>query len=195
MSKCKATTQSGKRCSRKAKENGYCFQHQPDYESNAGRKSKYNDINLEEVKEWAKEGLTDYEISKRLGIGTTTLYEWKNKHPKFKEALKKSKKQADFKVEDSLFKRANGYKYDEVTQELVEDPRTGELELKPVKVVTKEVKPDPTSMIFWLKNRKPAEWKDKKNIDVTSKGKEISAMTEEEREKRRQELRAKLGEE
>ena len=32
---------------------------------------------------------------------------------------------------------------------------------------TKEVVPDTTAQIFWLKNRRPDEWRDKKNVDVS----------------------------
>jgi hypothetical protein len=147
-----------------------CWQHPPEdkkKEVNAGgRPSKYDPSIIPKVEEWAKEGLIDYEISKRLGIDTSTLYDWKNKFPEFSKALKKNKSQADFRVENSLFKRANGYRYDEVTKELVKNPRTGELELVPTKVVTKEVKPNPTSIIFWLKNRQSDKWSDKKEIDL-----------------------------
>ncbi|WP_211231329.1 transposase [Halonatronum saccharophilum] len=201
--RCSAKRNDGSRCTREKevpinfKKQWRCWQHPPPGEqikvNRGGRPSKYDPSIIPKVEEWVNEGLTDYEISKRLGINASTLYDWKKKYPKFSKSLKKSKAQADFKVEDSLFKRANGYTYDEVTQELVENPKTGEVELKPVKVVTKEVKPDVTAQIFWLKNRQPEKWKDKKDIDVTSGGKEISSMTAEEREKRRKELRAKLG--
>ncbi|CAI3601335.1 hypothetical protein CNEO2_2630002 [Clostridium neonatale] len=67
----------------------------------------------------------------------------------------------DIQVENALLKRALGYKYDEVTKELNED--TGELEV--TKVVTKEVQPDTTAQIFWLKNRKPEDWRDRKEVE------------------------------
>jgi len=206
--RCPGEKNDGTRCTRDkefsiddAPEEWRCWQHPPkDKKKKAnkgGRPSKYDDVNLDQVKSWAKEGLTDYEISRRLGIGTTTLYDWKNKFPEFSEALKRAKKQADFRVKDSLYQRANGYKYNEVTKERVKvydgEGKVVGQELITTKVVTKEVKPDVTAQIFWLKNRQPEEWKDKKDIDVTSGGKELSAMTAEEREKRRQELRKKLG--
>lgn len=40
-------------------------------------------------------------------------------------------------------------------------------ELKTTKIVTKEVVPDTTAQIFWLKNRKPKEWRDKQNIELS----------------------------
>lgn len=161
------------------------------------RKSKYErdgwNEKLELIQGWARDGLTDEQIAHNMGIGLTTLYSYKNKYPEFTEAIKKGKEVIDREVENALLKRALGYKYDEITQERVEDPLTGELKLKPVKVVTKEVHPDTTAQIFWLKNRKPMVWRDKKDIDVTSGGKDISGMSEEERKKRVQELRKKFG--
>lgn len=197
--RCQGIKNDGEQCTREA-EGGkeFCWQHQEDVENKGGRPSQYDDVDLEEVREWAKEGLTDFEISKRLGITTTTLYDWKNKFSEFADALKKAKKQADFRVENSLYQRALGYQYDEVTRERVpiydENGNIIGHEVTETKVITKEVKPNVTAQIFWLKNRQPHKWKDKKDIDITSDGKNISGMTAEEREKRRQELRAKLGE-
>lgn len=39
-------------------------------------------------------------------------------------------------------------------------------ELIVAKEVTKHVQPNTTAQIFWLKNRKPAEWRDRKDIDA-----------------------------
>ncbi len=41
-----------------------------------------------------------------------------------------------------------------------------ELSLNITKVVEKQLPPDPTSMIFWLKNRRPEEWRDKTDVDL-----------------------------
>ncbi|EOU1826983.1 transposase [Clostridium perfringens] len=116
------------------------------------------------VEAWARNGLTDKQISKNLGINIATFYRYKNEYCEFCEALKRGKEIVDIEVENALLKRALGYKYDEVTKELVEDKETGISELKVTKVVTKEVIPDTTAQIFWLKNRKPEEWRDKKEV-------------------------------
>lgn len=100
---------------------------------------------------WARDGLTDEQISRNMGIAYSTFREWKKKYSAFSAVLKRSKDVVDREVENALFKRAMGYKYDEVTYERGEE----------VKRVTKEVVPDTTAQIFWLKNRKPAEWRDK----------------------------------
>lgn len=119
---------------------------------------------------WAKDGLTDEQIAKRIGISRSTLAEWKKRYPDISDTLKKSKEVADAIVEDSLFRRAVGYRYDEVTYERVKNAETGEFERVETKRVTKEVQPDVGAQIFWLKNRKPDKWKDR--IDGTLNVKE-----------------------
>ena len=123
-------------------------------------KSKWEQVKekLILVEGWARDGLTNEQIAKNLGINPDTLYKYQKEHPEFSEALKKGKEIADYEVENALYKRAIGYMYDEITKEIKEDGK------KVVKVVTKQVIPDTTAQIFWLKNRKPKQWKDK--IDV-----------------------------
>ena len=105
---------------------------------------------------WARDGLTDEQIAKNIGICRDTLIEWKKKYSDISDTLKRGKAVADYQVENSLFKRALGYSYDEVTKE-----PDGDGELVITKRVTKEVAPDVTAAIFWLKNRRPDKWRDK----------------------------------
>lgn len=121
---------------------------------------------LELVEGWARDGATDLDMMNRLGVSGPTFYAWKGKYPEFAEALKKGKEIIDRKVENALLKRALGYTYDEVTQERQYNPDIEEYELIETKRVTKEVHPDTTAQIFWLKNRKPDEWRDRKQIDA-----------------------------
>lgn len=130
-------------------------------------KSKYESIvepKLIVIEGWARNGLTIEQIAKNLGISKVTFYKYISEHTELSERLKKGKEVVDIEVENALLKRALGYKVDEVTKELIEDEETGVSELKVTKVVTKEVAPDTTAQIFWLKNRKPEEWRDKKEV-------------------------------
>ncbi|WP_375103781.1 helix-turn-helix domain-containing protein [Paenibacillus sp. RS8] len=117
---------------------------------------------------WARDGLTDEQIADNMGIKRPTLYEWKKRHPDISDTLKKGKEVIDRHVENALLKRALGYRYDEVTREpgTVEDEETGELKqvMVETKRVTKEVQGDTTAQIFWLKNRKPEQWRDKQDV-------------------------------
>lgn len=117
------------------------------------------------IEGWARNRLTIEQIAKNLGISKVTFYKYMNEHTDFSDSLKRGKEVIDIEVENALLKRALGYKYNEITKELFKDKETGEEELKITKVVTKEVVPDTTAQIFWLKNRKPEDWSDKKDIE------------------------------
>ena len=117
---------------------------------------------------WARDGLTDEQISRNMGIGTTTLYRWKEKFKEIREALKRGKEVVDREVENALLKRALGYEYTETTREAVKNPDSGDIEMRVTKEVTKKVIPDTTAQIFWLKNRKPDKWRDKPAYEDTS---------------------------
>lgn len=124
---------------------------------------------LEEIKDWCRNGATDEEIAKRLGISIASFYNFKNQFLEFLEALKETKEIVDAQVENALLKRALGYSYDEVTQEVVDG------ELKVTKVITKQVVPDTTAQIFWLKNREPSKWRDKLQVEagISNENKEL----------------------
>ena len=109
---------------------------------------------------WARDGLTDEQIAYNMGICRDTLIQWKKKYSDISDTLKKGKEVVDRQVENALLKRALGYKYTEVTKERIDGS------LVVTKEVEKEVVPDTTAQIFWLKNRKPNEWRDKNNVEL-----------------------------
>lgn len=108
---------------------------------------------------WARDGLTDEQIAKNIGINRTTLYDWKKKEVNIADALKKGKEIIDFEVENALLKKALGYTITLKEERLDKDGCVHTLE-KDV-----HVPPDTTAQIFWLKNRKPNNWKDKVETD------------------------------
>lgn len=62
--------------------------------------------NLILLKGWARNGLTDKKIADKMGISTSTLYDWKNKYSEISESLKESKEVVDDKVEEELLELA-----------------------------------------------------------------------------------------
>ena len=110
-------------------------------------KSKYFthvEPKLELIEGWAMDGLTDEQIANKLGIGTSSFYDYKNKYSEFSEALKKGKDIIDYQVEKALLNKA--------------------------------LKGDTTAIIFWLKNRRPDKWRDRKEhseIDIAQKELEL----------------------
>lgn len=118
---------------------------------------------LIEIEAWKRDGLTNEQIMKNLGIGRDSFYRYKDKYSEFSDTLKKGKEVADIEVENALFKRAIGYKYKEVIKEVKEiDGKKSTY----IKEVIKEMPGDVAAQIFWLKNRKPSKWKDKQDIDI-----------------------------
>lgn len=117
---------------------------------------------------WAREGLTNEQIALKMGITAKTLYEWQNKYGEICEAIKKGKAPVDMEVENALLKRARGYSYDETTVEYglseteVDENGNPKRYIKNVKVVKKEVLPDVGAIAFWLKNRRPDRWRDRR---------------------------------
>lgn len=125
-------------------------------------KSKYDthvEPKLVLIEAWARDGLIDEQIAKNLGVSYATFKIYKKQYKPLSDALKKGKEVIDLEVENALLKRALGYKYTEITKENVEE------KMVVTKEVTKEVVPDTTAQIFWLKNRKPNDWRDKKDIE------------------------------
>lgn len=55
---------------------------------------------------WARDGLTEEQISKNMGVSVKTLYNWKTNNLPILQALKKGKEVVDFEVENALLKSA-----------------------------------------------------------------------------------------
>lgn len=124
-----------------------------------GRPTKYNEKVIRQAgRLCSAHGYTDKQLAEFFEVTEQTVNNWKKKHPEFFEALKEGKAVADKLVERSLFERATGY-------ECPEDKifnNNGEALVVPT---TKHYPPDTTACIFWLKNRKPEEWREDKDKD------------------------------
>lgn len=119
-----------------------------------GRPSKYKPEFAKQAKFLADKGCTDLEVAAFFEVALSTVSLWKLKHPEFSEALRLGKAEADSRVERALFERATGYSHPDTHV----SSYLGEVTLTPV---MKHYPPDSTAMIFWLKNRKPENWRDK----------------------------------
>lgn len=122
------------------------------------------------IEGWARDGLTDEQIAKNIGISRSTLNEWKNKYSDISVALKKGKEIIDRQVENALLKRAIGYEYEEVSEKFEGGVLTER------KVTKKQVVPDTTAQIFWLKNRKPSVWRDKAQVDIDAEFSKVDEL-------------------
>lgn len=153
-------------------------------------KGKYQewltDDGLTRIFGWARDGLTDEQIAHNMGINTKTLWEWRNKYDPLSNAIKRGKEPVDIEVENALLKRALGYEYDEITEEVERIPygkpdEDGEQKvIERVKTKTKHVvvAPDVTAQIFWLKNRKPKQWRDRVENAISVDTEDLSPLVE-----------------
>ena len=152
------------------------------------------------IEGWARDGLTDKQISQNMGVAYSTFRDWVKKFPALSASLKKGKEVVDRQVENALLRRALGYDYTERTAKVVDrdkdvidserrefenrykldNPEASLQEVKDAAVkaiptrerivfleVDKQVAPDTTAGIFWLKNRKPHEWRDRKETEIS----------------------------
>lgn len=126
---------------------------------------------------WARDGLTDEQIANNMGISVASLYNYKNQHLEILEALKKGKEVVDIEVENALLKKCFGYnvpvKKTFKLKQAEYDPETGK-KIKEYEELVEgydevHIPADTTSQIFWLKNRKPKQWKDKVETSIDTK--------------------------
>ena len=129
----------------------------------------------------SRRGFTDKEISEIIDVSERTINRWKLKHPEFRQSLNLWKEKADENVERSLYERACGYSHPDTKAQWVEI--TEIIDGKLVKGgkwvyadMIKHYPPDPTSMIFWLKNRKSQDWKDKVDHDFGKTGDALTGL-------------------
>ncbi len=127
--------------------------------ADVGRPSKFKPEYVEQGRKLAHLGATDREVADFFEGAESTVHLWKHQHPEFSEALKVGKDAADDRVEQSLYRRALGYTHDAVKIMTVE----GAVVREPF---VEHYPPDTTAAIFWLKNRRKGEWRDKTETDV-----------------------------
>lgn len=141
---------------------------------------------------WARDGLIDKQIAHNMGIGASTLREWKGTFPEVAEALRKGKEVVDREVENALFKSAIGYtqtiRKPVKVREVEYDPETGRKVREVERWVAVEeeihVPPQVTAQIFWLKNRKPDQWREKNDLTLTPSNGVLESLIELERGKK-----------
>lgn len=154
----------------------------PPKNGKGGRKPYYEILDirnkLESIRGWCKEGSTDVEISKMLGISTTLYYEWKKDKVEFAETIKKGKDIANGELLNSAFKQSTGYYVPTVVVvklKKVARNADGSILLVAGKPIFEEmaegfptteyIPPNPTMNIFMLKNRMPEKYKDKHEVE------------------------------
>lgn len=126
-----------------------------------GRPTKYRGKFARYAAVMCKLGATDAQIAEGFGVSVESVYRWRQKHPEFCQSIKLAKDEADDQIERSLFERAKGYSHPDTHVSV----HAGKVKLTKL---TKHYPPETTAGIFWLKNRRPDQWRDRH--ELTGKG-------------------------
>lgn len=124
------------------------------------RPTDYKPEYAEQARKLCLLGFTDIDMADFFGVNVSTITRWKKRFPEFCASIKDGKQVADANVADSLYKRAIGIEYKE--KKLKDD---GQKTIQEVTV--KYIPPDTGAAAFWLKNRQPDMWRDRRQTEVT----------------------------
>lgn len=121
-----------------------------------GRPPTYRKEFAKQAEKLAALGATDQEVADFFDVSVRTVHRWKHDHNEFCHSLKDGKESADERVVRSLYHRAVGYEQEDVK---IFMPASSAVPIyAPFRA---KVAPDVTACIFWLKNRRPDQWRDK----------------------------------
>lgn len=127
-----------------------------------GRPSDYRDEFVEQAYKLCLLGATDVEMAGFFGVSERTLNTWKQQKPGFLQSITRGKLLADASVAERLYHRALGYSHPDVHVSSYE----GDITLTDL---TRHYPPDTQAASLWLRNRQPAKWRDKQDIEHTGK--------------------------
>ena len=142
-----------------------------------GRPPKYRAVFAKQAKHLCLLGATDEELAAFFEVDVRTIYRWKIDHAPFCQALKAGKEAADANVAAALYHRALGYSHPAVKILAVAVGGNNGSVVEKVPY-TEHYPPDTTAAIFWLKNRQPAKWRDKHEMEHSAEGSLASLIAE-----------------
>lgn len=115
---------------------------------------------LDKIEEWSGNGLPMKDIAKNMGIGRTTLYEWRDKSTHIMNALHTGRETKLEKVEHAMFMRAIGYDKEEVHYKFDDEGNKFPMKSRVVHY------PGEASLIkYYANNTDPSKWKER--VDIT----------------------------
>lgn len=124
-----------------------------------GRPTLFKEEYLEQAYKLCLLGATDADLADFFGVDEDTINLWKRTHKDFYQVIREGKQVADANVAKRFYNRAMGYQHPEDKVFLYKG--------EPVIVPSiKHYPPDTQAAIFWLMNRQPRWWKDRKSLEL-----------------------------
>lgn len=114
---------------------------------------------LDVVSNWVRNGLTLKQIADNMQMSLSSLLSFRSRESKFDNCFKYSRPFADAVVENSLFKKCNGFYYQTKEEKLTKDGKIIEL------TKTNYAQPDGQCIIFYLTNKLPEKWQNRRAIE------------------------------
>lgn len=128
---------------------------------------------MKRIRGWARDGFSDMQIAKSIGIFRSTLYEWMKRYPDIKDAIKKGREPLVVDLEDALYRAGLGFEYEESLEEIYEEDG---VQKKHIRKAKRYAQPNVTALIFALKNLKKNKFKDRP-IETTDKADDLLLET------------------
>jgi hypothetical protein len=123
-----------------------------------GRPTAYKPEYAEQAYKLCLLGATDAKMGDFFGVSEQTINAWKLAHTDFLESITRGKEGADAEIASALFHRAKGYSHPEVDIKVV----AAAIVQTPL---IKHYPPDTQAASLWLRNRQPALWRDKQEVE------------------------------
>jgi len=119
-----------------------------------GRPTLYKPEHASRARELCARGATNPDLAGRFGVARSTIGQWIATHPEFAEAVQQGRDVADATAVESLFTRVTGYNH-QAEKVFIHrgEPRTASY--------TAHVPPETRACMFWLRNRRPEDWRAK----------------------------------
>jgi len=120
-------------------------------------------------------GVTHADMSKNLGVSTSSFSDYLNDYPEFSAAVKEIDEHTTSIVESAFFKRATGYEFEEISSEAWDIEQedhsvTSGKKIKRLrsraKTTIKHIPPDVGAGKFWLINKGAGKWAERQEVKV-----------------------------
>ena len=132
----------------------------------AGRKSYYEERvapYFEDIKKWRIAGQTEENIAKLLKVSFRALTDYKGRYPEFAKLLRDSTNVLVGELENTMFQMALGKIKVKEVKKFISRNKEGKDSTK-IEETVKELAPNPTLLIFSLKNLAPDRWRDVQDV-------------------------------
>ena len=132
-----------------------------------GRKSVYDTKikpRFDDILKWLRNGATEQQVYKNLGIGKEAFYKYKRENTEFSDILKKGQESLVEQLRGALIKKALGFEYKEIKRfTKIEKGK----QVQTIEETTKQSLPDVAAANLLLKNYDKENWSnDPRNDDI-----------------------------